>query len=103
MRRRLPDSPYMGQAAAPRSSLDALDQWGIRFPLLPADLAEPAQPRPSSLARAISSWRLSMPTLLPRHGDSLDQWGIEFPVTYDELAAFGANCRGGRSQARTSG
>jgi hypothetical protein len=92
----------MRQTAAPRSSLDALDQWGIRFPLLPDDLAELAQPTPSSLARAISSWRLSMPALLPRHGDSLDQWGIEFPVTYDELAAFGANCRGGRSQARTS-
>jgi hypothetical protein len=102
MRRRLPDSPYMRQTAAPRSSLDALDQWGIQFPLRPEDLAELVQPTPSSLARAISSWRLSMPTLLPMHGDALDQWGIEFPITYDELAAFGTNCRGGRSQARTS-
>jgi hypothetical protein len=92
----------MRQTAAPRSSLDALDQWGIRFPLLPDDLAELVQPTPSSLAQAISSWRLSLPTLLPSHGDALDQWGIEFPITYDELAAFGANCRGGRSQARTS-
>src|ERR1035437_2896521 len=102
MRRRLPDSPYMRQTAAPRSSLDAPDQWGIQFPLLPEDLAELVQPTPSSLARAISSWRLSIPTLLPRHGHALDQWGIEFPIAYDELAAFGDNCRGGRSQARTS-
>ena len=102
MGRRLPDSPYMRLTAAPRSSLDALDQWGIEFPLLPEDLAELVQPTRSSLAQAISSWRLSIPTLLPRHGDALDQWGIEFPITYDELAAFGANCRGGRSQARTS-
>src|ERR1035437_7754076 len=102
MRRRLPDSQYMRQTAAPRSSLDAPDQWGIQFPLLPEDLAELVQPTPSSLARAISSWRLSIPTLLPRHGHALDQWGIEFPIAYDELAAFGANCRGGRSQARTS-
>src|SRR5450759_4006103 len=92
----------MRQTAAPRSSLDALDQWGIEFPLLPEDLAELVQPTPSSLAQAISSWRLSIPTLLPRQGDALDQWGIEFPIIYDELAAFGANCRGGRSQARTS-
>ena len=102
MRRSLPDSPYMRQTAAPRSSLDALDQWGIQFPLLLEDLAELAQPTPSSLAQAISSWRLSIPTLLPGHGDKLDQWGIEFPITYDELAVFGANCRGGRSQPRTS-
>ena len=92
----------MRLTAAPRSSLDALDQWGIEFPLLPEDLAELGQPTRSSLAQAISSWRLSIPTLPPRHGDALDQWGIEFPITYDELAAFGANCRGGRSQARTS-
>jgi hypothetical protein len=92
----------MRQTAAPRSSLAALDQWGIQFPLLSADLAELVQPTPSSLAQALSSWRLSIPRLLPRHGDALDQWGIEFPTTYDELAAFGTNCRNGRSQARTS-
>jgi hypothetical protein len=92
----------MRQTAAPRSSLDALGQWGIQFPLLPEDLAGLVQPTPSSFAQAISSWRLSIPTLLPRHGTALDQWGIEFPITYDELVAFGANCRGGRSQARTS-
>jgi hypothetical protein len=92
----------MRQTAAPRSPLAALDQWGIQFPLLSEDLAELVRPTPSSLARAISSWRLSIPTLLPRHGDALDQWGIEFPITYDELVGFGANCRGGRSRARTS-
>ncbi|MGA3057829.1 MAG: hypothetical protein ABSE70_07315 [Candidatus Limnocylindrales bacterium] len=92
----------MRLTAAPRSSLDALEQWGIQFPLLPEDLAELVHPTPSSLAQAISSWRLSISTLLPSHGDALDQWGIEFPITYDEPAAFGANCRGGRSQARTS-
>jgi len=92
----------MRLTAAPRSSLDALDQWGIEFPLLPEDLAELVQPTRSSLAQAISSWRLSIPTLPPSHGDALDQWGIEFPITYDELAAFGANCQGGRSQVRTS-
>jgi hypothetical protein len=92
----------MRQTAAPRSSLAALDQWGIQFPLLSADLAELVQPTPSSFAQAIASRRLSIPRLLPRHGDALDQWGVEFPIAYDELAAFGANCRGGRSQARTS-
>ena len=92
----------MRLTAGPRSSLDALDQWGIEFPLLPEDLAELGQPTRSSLAQAISSWRLSIPTALSRHGDALDQWGIEFPITYDELAAFGANCRGGRNRARTS-
>jgi len=51
---------------------------GIRFPLLPEDLAELVQPTPSSFAQAISSWRLSIPTLLPRHGDAPDQWGIEY-------------------------
>jgi hypothetical protein len=92
----------MRQTAAPRSSLEALDQWGIKFRLLPEDLAELAEPTPSSLAQAICSWRLSIPTLLPRHGGVLDQWGIEFPITHDELAAFGANCRSGRSRAQTS-
>lgn len=102
MRRRLPDSPYVRQTAAPRLSLDALDQWGIQFPLLHEDLAELVQPTPSRLAQAICSWRLSIPTLLPKHGDALDQWGIEFPITHDELAAFGANCRSRRSRAQTS-
>jgi hypothetical protein len=92
----------MRQTAAPRSSLDALGQWGIRFPLLPEDLAELVQPTPSSFAQAISSWRLSIPTLLPRHGDALDQWGIEYPIIYEELAAIGTNCRSARSRARTS-
>jgi hypothetical protein len=82
----LPDSPRMRQTAAPRSSLDALDQWGIQFPLLPDDLAELVQPTPSSLAQAISSWRLSIPTLLPRQGDALDQWGIQFPLLHEDLA-----------------
>jgi len=99
---RLPDSPYMRQTAAQRSSLNALDQWGIQFPLLPEDLAGLEQPAPSSLSRAISSWRLSLPTLPPKHGDVFDQWGIEFPLAYDELTAFGTSCRGGRSRARTS-
>jgi hypothetical protein len=92
----------MRQTAAPRSSLDVLGQWGIRFPLLPEDLAELVQPTPSSFAQAISSWRLSIPTLLPRHGDAPDQWGIEYPIIYDELAAIGTNCRSARSRARTS-
>jgi hypothetical protein len=92
----------MRQTAAPRSSFNAPDQWGIAFPLLPEDLAELVRPTPSSLAQAVSSWRHSIPTLLPRHGDGLDQWGIEFPIAYDELTAFGTNCRGGRSRARTS-
>ena len=102
MRSLLPDSPYMRQTAAPRSSPTALDQWGIQFPLLPEDLVGLVQPDPSSLSRAISSWRLSLPTLPPKHGDALDQWGIEFPLAYDELTAFGTSCRGGRSRARTS-
>src|SRR5664280_248281 len=102
MRRRLPDSPCMRQTAAPRSPLDALGQWGIQFPLLPEDLAELVQTSPSSLAGASFSWRLSIPTLLWRHGDALDQWGIEYPIIYDELAAIGTNCRSARSQARTS-
>jgi hypothetical protein len=92
----------MRLTAAPRSSLDALDQWGIQFPLLPKDLAELVGPTSSTLAQAISSWRLSIPTLLPRRGDTLDQWGIEFPIAYDELAGFGANRLSGCLQARTS-
>jgi hypothetical protein len=88
----------MPLAAAPRSSLDALDQWGIQFPLASQDLAELVEPT-RSVSGAVSSRRLSNLTLPPRHGDALDQWGIEFPIAYDELAAFGANCRGGRSQA----
>jgi hypothetical protein len=86
---------------APRPSPNALDQWGMLFPLRPEDLVELVQPAQSSVARAVSSWRLSLPAL-QRHGDALGQWGIEFPLAYDELAAFGTNCRGGRSQARTS-
>jgi hypothetical protein len=100
MRLRLPDSRRMRLTAAARSSYDALDQWGIQFPLVSEDPAGLLQPSRSSVSRGISSWRLSNLTLPPRHGDALDQWGIEFPITYDELAAFGANCRG-RSQPRT--
>jgi hypothetical protein len=81
----------MRQTAAPRSLVDALDQWGIQFPLASEEFSGVA-----------SSWRLSIAMLLPRHGDALDQWGIEFPIAYDDLAAFGANCRAGRGQARTS-
>ncbi|MGZ6266612.1 MAG: hypothetical protein ACXWN4_06885, partial [Candidatus Limnocylindrales bacterium] len=98
----MPDSPYMRQTAAPRSSLAALDQWGIKFPLPPADLADLVQPTPSSFAQAIAFRRLSIPRLLPRRGDALDQWGIEFPIVYDELAAIGTNCRSARSRARIS-
>lgn len=92
----------MRQTAAPRSPLAAPDQWGIKFPLPAADLAELVRPTPSSFARAIASRRLSIPRLLPRRGDALDQWGIEFPIVYDELASIGSNCRGGASRARTS-
>jgi hypothetical protein len=90
----------MRLTAAPRSPNDALDQWGIQFPLVSEDLAGLVQPNRASVSQDISSWRLSILTLPPRRGDALDQWGIEFPITYDELAAFGANCLG-RSQART--
>jgi hypothetical protein len=92
----------MPTTAATRSSLDALDQWGIEFPLAPQDLAGLIAPTESSVSRVVSSRRLSILTLPPRRGDSLDQWGIEFPIAYDELAAFGAKCRGGRGQAWTS-
>jgi hypothetical protein len=92
----------MPLTAAPRSSLDALDQWGIQFPLASEDLAELVQPTRASVSRGIAPRLLSILTLPPRHGDALHQWGIEFPIAYEELAAFGANCRGGRSQAWTS-
>ncbi len=92
----------MRLTATRRSSLHTLDQWGIQFPLPPEDLAELSRPAQSSLARAVSAWRLSLPTLPSKHGRELDQWGIEFPLGYDELAAFGTNCRGARSLARTS-
>ena len=99
MRERLPESRRMRWTSAPRSSLDALDQWGIEFVLPPEELAQFVQPAPSSPARVISSWRMSIPTLLPGHGNALAQWGIEFPLTCDELAAFGPHCRAGRGQA----
>ena len=92
----------MRRTAAPRSSLDALDQWGIQFPLLPEDPDGLVLPKSPSLARAISSWRLSIPTLLPRRGATLDQWGIEFPIPIDQLAAFAQNRRSGCLEARTS-
>ena len=92
----------MRRTAAPRSSLDALDQWGIKFPLLPEDPDGLVLPRSPSLARAVSSWRLSIPTLLPRRGAALDQWGIEFPIPVDQLAAFAQNRRSGCLETCTS-
>ena len=92
----------MSQTAPPRPPVDAPDQWGIEFPLLPEDLAEVEQPRTSSLARAISSWRFSIPKVPLARAVVLDQWGIEFPVPDEQLAAFVQNRRSGHLQARSS-
>jgi hypothetical protein len=77
----------MRQTAAPLSPVDALDQWGIEFPLLPGESDGRERPRSSSLAQVISSWRLSIATVWQAPGDALDQWGIEFPVPDGEFAA----------------
>ncbi len=90
----------MSQTATP--PLDALDQWGIQFPLLAQDLAELEQARSSSLAGSTSSWRFSIPTVSPARAVMLDQWGIEFPIPDEQLAAFAQNRPSGRGQARTS-
>jgi hypothetical protein len=92
----------MRQTAAPWSSLDVLDQWGIQFPLLPEELDELVQPTSWSLARAISSWRLSIATAWPAPDDALDQWGIEFPIPDGEFAALARYRRRGCLQARSS-
>src|SRR5450759_212914 len=90
----------MRRTAAPRSSLDALDQWGIQFPLLPEELDGLVQPTSWSLARVISSWRLSIATAWPAPDDALNQWGIEFPVPDGEFAAVARYRRRGCLQAR---
>jgi len=92
----------MRQTAAPWSSLDALDQWGIQFPLLPEELDGLVQPTSWSLARVISSWRLSIATAWPAPDDALNQWGIEFPIPDGKVAALARYSRRGRLQARTS-
>jgi hypothetical protein len=92
----------MRQIAAPWLSLYALDQSGIQFPLLPEELNGLAQPTSRSLARAISSRRLSIATAWPAPDDALDQWGIEFPIADGEFAALAGYRRRGRLQARGS-
>jgi hypothetical protein len=92
----------MRQTAAPRSFVDALDQWGIQFPLLPEELDGLVQPTSSSLARAISSWRLSMATAWPAPHYALDQWGIEFPIPGGEFANLAWYRRRGCLQTRSS-
>src|SRR5664279_4028468 len=92
----------MRQTAAPWSSLDALDQWGIQFPLLPEELDGLVQPTSWSLARVISSWRLSIATAWPAPDDALNQWGIEFPIPDGEFAAPARYRRRGCLQARSS-
>jgi hypothetical protein len=86
----------MRQTAAPWSSLDARDQWGIQFPLLPEELDELVQPTSSSLAQVISSWRLSIAAAWPAPHDALDQWGIEFQIPDGELANLARHRRRGR-------
>lgn len=95
-RLRFTDSPSMRQTAAPWSSLDARDQWGIQFPLLPEELDELVQPTSSSLAQVISSWRLSIAAAWPAPHDALDQWGIEFQIPDGELANLARHRRRGR-------
>jgi hypothetical protein len=94
----------MRQTAVPLSSLDALDQWGIQFLLLPEELDGLVQPTSSSLARwslarVISSWHLSIATAWPAPDDALDQWGIEFPIAYGEFATLARYRRLGIIQA----
>ena len=91
----------MRQTTAPWSSVDVLDQWGIQFPLLPEELDELGQPTSWSLARAISSWRLSIATAWPEPDDALDQWGIEFPIPDGEFPPLARYRSGGCLQARS--
>jgi hypothetical protein len=92
----------MRRTAAPWSSLDALDQWAIQFPLLPEEFNGLAQPTSRSLTRAISSWRLSIATVWSAPDDALDQWGIEFPIADGEFPALVGYRRRGRFEARGS-
>jgi hypothetical protein len=92
----------MRQTAAPWSSLDALDQWGIQFPLLPEELDGLVRPTSWSLARVISSWRLSITRAWPAPDDALNQWGIEFPIPDGEFAAPARYRRRGCLQVRSS-
>lgn len=92
----------MPQTPSPRSSLDARDQWGIEFPLLPDDLDELVQPTSSSLAHVISSWRLSIAGAGPAPDDASDQWGIEFQIPDGELATHGQHRRREWLQAGSS-
>ncbi len=85
----------MRQTPAPCTSLDARDQWGIEFPLLPEDLDGLVQPTPSSLAQVISSWCLSIAAAWPAPHDALDQWGIEFQIPDGELATLARDRRRG--------
>jgi hypothetical protein len=64
----------MHLALAPRPSLDALDQWGIEFLLLPEEFEE---------------------------FDAVDQWGIEFPFPDGEFATPARYGGRGRLQARS--
>jgi hypothetical protein len=70
--------------------------------MLPEELDGLAQPTSWSLARAISSWRLSMARGRPAPDDARNQWGIEFPVPDGELAALAGYRRRGRLQGRSS-
>src|SRR5450830_203640 len=101
-RLRFPDSASMRQTPAPRSSLDVRDQWGIQFPLLPEELDELVQPKSSSLAQVISSWRISIAAAWPALDDALDQWGIEFQIPDGELATHVRHRRRGCLQAGSS-
>ena len=92
----------MRQTVAPCSSLDALDQWGIQFPLLPEELDGLVQPTSWSLARAISSWRISIAKAWPALDDGPNQWGIEFPIPDGEFAALARYRRHECLQARSS-
>ena len=92
----------MRQIAALRSPARAPDQWGIEFPLPLEEVDDPLRPASSSLARAISSLRLSITTAWLAPAGAMDQWGIEFPIPQGEPASLARQLRRACLQARSS-
>jgi hypothetical protein len=88
MRRHFTDSPPMRQTAASLPPFDALDQWGIEYPLRPEDFARLDRPASSRLAAVLSRWSIPVPKIRLARPVGLDQWGIEYPIPDAQLAAF---------------
>jgi Transglycosylase SLT domain len=102
MRRHFTDSPPMRQTAASLPPFDALDQWGIEYPLVPEDFARLDRPASSRLSAIVSRWGVTLPKVRLVRPVGLDQWGIEYPIPDEQLAAFVKSGIGERLQAGLS-